>query len=325
MEFNYESYNLAGKICQEVMDEVLLQVKPNKLIYEICMFGDNLMTQKLNELNIKIKGICYPTCVNPEKIVGNYNCSENDKTKLNDNSQVHIELGCHVNGYPVKIGRSIILGENKDSSELENTMNKIYSKIKNYFIEDKTNFKILNKINKICEEDNVSLPYYNNTYEKIPGIFSFQMSKNNLDGKNDDDYDDDEIHNVITMRPIADYDFIPQEFEFLSNEVYCVDILINNKTGKLSESDKITTLYRRNYDTRYNLKLQSSKQCLNYFKSYFVKSINYIKQIQAKFGIKECVNNNLLIPYKIFKVKDGEYFRKQFTVIIKNNNSIIFD
>lgn len=324
MLFDEKSCKKAGEISSVVLNVIIDRIESGSSIYELCKYGDEELCRQLQDVDVKYKGISFPTSIAVNNIAGYFSPLKDGDRQIPENCTVFVELGCHVDGYPVRKGKTIVIGNvDDDTYSLLRAVEECSEKILKTLVEDGTNFKSRKQLEKTCKKYNVNLPYCSEPDYKTPGIFFYQMSRNIIDSNNDESYNGEDVHSVIIPRHHHDYDFIPQETEYICDEVYCIDILLTNGDGKLVQTDNRTTIFRRDYDKRYTLKLQASRNCLKQFSSKFPKSLRDFDNSKIRAGIKECVNHKLLIPYKTFKTKTGIIARKQFTVIIKKNKPIV--
>lgn len=322
MDFDLDCYKESGKICTNVLNIISDKINPGDNVKELCKYGDDLIYQKLNNIFKKItnKGISFPTSISFNNIAGYYR----GNSIIPNDSLIHIELGTHINGFPTKCGKTIIIGNisNKHNKLIE-TVTNAGIKASKSFIQGKTTFDTKKIIKKIIDNSEFNIPYVNNPDYKIPGLFSNQMSRYILDSKTDVDTSEDEVHKSITHRDHFSYDFISQESEYDINDIFCVDLLFCSDDDKLIPTDEKVTLFKRDFDKRYNLKLKNSRLCLNSFTNKFVNSIDNFDTKKLSLGLKECTKNNLLIPYGTFKVKKGFISRFQFTVLVGKKKPII--
>jgi len=155
----------------------------------------------------------------------------------------------------------------------------------------------------------------------VQGVLSHQMKRFVIDGEK-----------VILNR--SDVDQKVDEFEFVQNEVFAIDIVVSTGAGKPNEVDERTTIYKRAPDATYNLKRKVSRQVFSdIIKKHAVFPFN-IRDLDTKiqrgdketpekgekekegkekggsqianFAIKECVEHELVHPYPVLFEKAGE-------------------
>jgi len=89
--------------------------------------------------------------------------------------------------------------------------------------------------------------------------------------------------------------------EFEQGEVYAVDVAMTTGDGKVRPSDLRTTVYKRNVEVSYQLKMKASRYVLTEVDKKFptlpFALRHFDDERQARMGITECVNHGLLTPY----------------------------
>jgi curved DNA binding protein len=327
---NLDKYMTAGKIVSRTMDQVKELLQPGLSVKEVCEMADTIMLEQLenvyNKKSIK-KGIAMPTSIGINNMIGYYSPLE-DTVKLSDGDLVNIELGVHIDEFPAILGTTMIVCvDKKPTDEQINMLKALENAGKNvlkYLKPGKTNENIVKVLDKVSKEHNLSLPLVDNPDFRTPGIISYQMSKGVLDGKNDEADDEAEIHKMVLNRDSDKYEFdmLPTEFE--TNEVYAIDIVMTSGDGKLYCTEERVTVFRRNFEQNYNLKLKASRNVLNHFTSNFPMSCRDKMTTRFKLGVQECVKRGLLIPYAPFATKPGTYTAQlKFTVIIRKKKPIL--
>ena len=104
------------------------------------------------------------------------------------------------------------------------------------------------------------------------------------------------------------------------NEVYCIDVAMPTGTGKGREGNDRTTVFKRNVDQTYKLKMKASKYVLNQIQADFPTMPFSLRMVsderQAKMGVTECVSHNLLSAYPVFNERDGAYVAHFKTTVL---------
>lgn len=101
-----------------------------------------------------------------------------------------------------------------------------------------------------------------------------------------------------------------EEFEFAPGDVIGLDVYVSTGEGKPKESEFRTTVYKRELDTQYNLKLQKARAFFTEVNKKYPTLPFSIRGFEdstgAKVGVKECVAHDLLTAYPVFVEKAGE-------------------
>jgi curved DNA binding protein len=143
-------------------------------------------------------------------------------------------------------------------------------------------------IAKVCESYGVN---------PVEGVLSHKLKKHLIDGN-------DVIINKETSEQRV------EEFEFAPGDVIGLDIYVSTGEGKPRESEFRTTVYKRELDAQYNLKLQKSRAFFTEVNKRFPTLPFAIRAFEdpvgAKVGVKECIDHDLLTGYPVLTEKPGE-------------------
>lgn len=119
-----------------------------------------------------------------------------------------------------------------------------------------------------------------------------------------------------------------EEYEFVPGDVFGLDIFISSGEGKPKEGDYRTTVFKRELDAQYNLKINSSRQFFGEVNKKYPTlpfSISGLdNQTAARVGVKECVAHDLLTPYPVLVEKAGEIVAQfKATVAVLQKSTVI--
>lgn len=336
---NLAKYQMAGNIASKVLESLISSCVPNTAVCTLCVKGDNLIIEELTKVypNIKNKGIAFPTCISLNNILGNYSPVNSNNIlgykEINDSSIiikdgdiVKIELGVHIDGFPSCICHTILVEDkNFDNTDVKkNVMNAASEAAKRVLKNMKvgrTNKDIVRIIQEVADEYGCKTPRSNDFIKyPVPGLIIFQMSKNIIDGYNDEDKYEF-VHRFIITDPILNESSV-RELELEEDEVYAVDIVMSNGTGKITQSNYETTIYKKwqNYNHNQDFKLKASRNALNLMgrNPFPINSRNFADKT-FKFGMKECVDKQRVEQYPVMMEKEGVYVaRVKFTVVVKD-------
>lgn len=108
--------------------------------------------------------------------------------------------------------------------------------------------------------------------------------------------------------------------EFGPNEVYTVDIALTKGSGKTRDIGTRTTVYRRNLESRYMVKMKASRAVLSEVDRRFPSfpfSCRALEEKSTRMGVVECVNHELLEPYPVIYTSDRMVaVHYKFTVLL---------
>mmetsp|Transcript_15256 Transcript_15256/g.11091 ORF Transcript_15256/g.11091 Transcript_15256/m.11091 type:complete len:170 (-) Transcript_15256:99-608(-) len=102
-----------------------------------------------------------------------------------------------------------------------------------------------------------------------------------------------------------------EEFEFMPGDVIGLDVYVSSGEGKPKESEFRTTVFKRELDTQYNLKIKSARAFFSEVNKKYPTlpfSIGgFEDSTMAKVGVKECIDHELLNPYPVYIEKNTEF------------------
>ncbi len=320
-----EKYKVGGIIVENIINGILNNVKPQETLNKLYEIGYNLYNIEMNKYFNKKKlvngkGIAFPLSLSLNNVAGYY-INKKSNTILKEGDILKIELGVHIDGYPsVTCITKLVTNDktkcDKNKLKLIDALNEAKREALKLIKPESSNIKLVKKMEYIANKYGLNLLTCNGKNEKAPGVISYQMSQNVIDGKNDDD--DDNLHKLILLRWNETFDFELSENDFEENEVYGIDIGLSTGNGKISKLNDCINIYKRNKDKYYSLKLKSSKNSLSKISGNFPIDISDISTPRLKFGLNECLSHKLVEEYPVMAGKDNDLIgRIKFTVIIR--------
>ena len=149
----------------------------------------------------------------------------------------------------------------------------------------------------------------------LEGVLSHKLKKHLIDGN-------DVIINKETPEQRV------EEFEFAAGDVIGLDIYVSTGEGKPKESEFRTTVYKRELDAQYNLKLQKSRAFFTEVNKRFPTLPFAIRAFEdpvgAKVGVKECLDHDLLTAYPVLTEKAGEFVAHfKTTVVVLPRSTVV--
>lgn len=360
---NYDKYKTGGEITAKVLDIIVNAAKVTTTIKTLCELGDVLLTKELNKVYTKAKlsfgkGIAMPTCISINNLVG-WNGPDNahignmynkyPEQVIKEGDLVKIELGIHIDGFPSFICHTLVIENNNEASELNNKKQKLMKAVSEASKEiikimkpGRKNTDIVKIMEKYANKYECNLLYTDDIEKAVPGTVSYQISQNNMNGKNDDFIIDgltkvvnEDIHSLIIHRMHIDHEYGMVESEFEENEVYAIDIAMSTGSGRIAYGDYKPYLFKKNNKTYTKLKLKSSRNIITRFNDkHFPITFKNIQDCAnnkkmstpafVKAGLSECTKKNLIVPYDVYYEKSGEYIaRSLFTVIVRKKPKLI--
>jgi len=296
-------YQEASKIVNLALTGLVSQCIAGAKIIDLCQFGTTVLDAQLSKLyNKKVdgvaieKGVAFPVCISVNEVICNHSplpSAELPELKVGD--VVKIDLGCHIDGYISVAAHTLVVSESADSpletvdSDLGNVAVAAYNAM--LVAADAIRAGATNTdVTKVVER--VAKNYGVNT---IATVRMHQMKRYVIDGVKEvalkeptpEDIDGGE-------EPVA-------ECTFDQAEVYAIDIAMTTGDGKVRPADLRTTVFKRNIEANYQLKMKASRYLLSEVDKNFPTMPFTLRHFdderQAKMGISECVNRGLLMPY----------------------------
>jgi len=161
------------------------------------------------------------------------------------------------------------------------------------------NTDVTKAIAKVAEEFKVN---------PMEGVLSHEIGRYEIEGQK-----------VIINKATAEQKV--EEFEFEENQVYVVDIVMSTGEGKSKELEARTTIYKRQVENSYSLKMKSAKTTINEivqkYPTFPFALRNLKNDKEARLGLTEILKHDLLDSYPVLYEKQGEFVAQfKFTVLI---------
>jgi curved DNA binding protein len=304
-------YQEASKIINLALTGLVGQCVAGAKIVDLCQFGTTILETSLKGLyNKKVdgvaieKGVAFPVCISVNEVVCNHSplaSEELEELKVGD--VVKIDLGCHIDGYISVGAHTVVVSESADSppesvdGELGNVAVAAYNAMMVAADAIKAGAKNTD-VTKIVEK-------VANNYgvETVATVRMHQMKRYVIDG----------VKEVALKEPTPEdleegEEELP-ECTFDQAEVYAVDVAMTTGDGKVRPADLRTTVYKRNVEVNYQLKMKASRYVISEVDKKFptlpFTLRHFDDERQARMGITECVNHGLLIPYPSLIEKQG--------------------
>lgn len=316
-----DKYKSAGSISTAVLAEVRKAVKEGEKVFDLCELGDKLMEEQLlkvySKKNKTVKGIAFPTCVNPNNIPAHLSPeSPEDEANLTlkDGDVVNIMLGVQIDGFPAVVADTTIVGESaenpvlgKKADLLHAAWNASEAAIRT-FKPGNRNFDVTNIVDKVAKDFGVTA---------VQSMLTHNQERDVLYGPKE-----------VILNPAKEHKNRMEVHRFEELEVYGLDILIStSEEGKVKKSNYKTTLYKLT-GNNYSLKLNTSRQALKAFKQKvsgkFPCNVKVFENPRnVRVGMIECSNHEVVLPYDIMEGASDSYIAQFFTTIAITKNGIV--
>jgi len=206
-----------------------------------------------------------------------------------------LDLGCHIDGYIALAAHTIVVGANLAEAPLTGKQADAFAAA--YTAVDvceklikagNTNEQVTSAIAKVAETFGVQL---------IQGTMMHQMKRFVIDAAK-----------MICL--VEEEEQRIEQCTFETGEVYCIDVAVSTGDGKCREADVPTTVFKRIVERTYNLRQRFARQLIAEITNksptvpFTLRSMG--TESQARAGLRECLANELLLPYPVMVEREDE-------------------
>ena len=235
---------------------------------------------------------------------------------LKENDIVKIDLGCHIDGYICVAAHTCVVpsAESATPTKIDDETGRVAVAAYNaMLIAAKTvaagskNADVTTAVERVAKAYNV-VP--------IASVRMHQMKRYVLDG----------VKEVALKRPTAEEEQLP-DCEFEQFEVYAVDVAMSTGDGNARPGgDLRTTIFKRNVENTYQLKIQAARQLIAEVDKNFPTvpfTLRHLHDVRkAKLGLSECVSHGLLAPYPVLHDHSGKVAHFKCTVLLLPSGTV---
>jgi len=292
-------------------------------IIDLCQFGTTVLDAQVGKLyNKKVdgiaieKGVAFPVCISVNEVICNHSPLPSEELPaLKVGDVVKFDLGCHIDGYISVAAHTLVVSESADSppetvdSELGNVAVAAYNAMlvaATAIRAGATNTEVTKVVEKVAQNYGVNT---------IATVRMHQMKRYVIDGVKEVALKDP------TPEDIEEGEEPVPECTFEQAEVYAIDVAMTTGDGKVRPADLRTTVFKRNVEANYRLKMKASRYVLTEVDKKFptlpFTLRHFDDERQAKMGITECVNHGLLMPYpSLVEKNDAKVAHFKCTVLL---------
>jgi len=307
-------YMMAAEITNKVLKELVEACKPEASVRELCILGDQRLTEETSKAFKKdkklLKGIAFPTCISVNNCICHYSplVSEAD-TILSDGDLVKLDLGAHIDGFIAVVAHSLVIGASADSPVEGRKADALLAA----HLASEAALRLVKPGNETYDVTEV-VGKIGESFDCKPveGMLSHQLEQNRIDGEK-----------TIIQNPSEAQRKEHDKYEFAVHEVYAVDVLISTGEGQGKEKEGKITVYKKTDDT-YMLKMKTSREFYSKVQKQFglmpfnLRSMEDEKK--ARMGVVECVAHKLIEPFQVLYDKEGSHVAQfKFTVLLMPN------
>lgn len=285
-------------------------------IYTVCQTVDAFIEDEVKKVfnGKKTKklerGIAFPACISVNHVVGHYSPLVDESVLLKEGDVAKIICGAHIDGYASNTAVTVVVGDSKVDGRKADVVLAAYHALKaaERVIRDQgTNQEVTEAITKVTSQYDCNA---------VEGVLSHTIKKYCIDGNNAI------IGKEVPTQSVEEWIFVP-------GEVIGLDIYVSTGEGKPKLAEQRTTVYKREIQNTYSLKIQKSRALFSEVTKRFPTlpfSLRAFEdQVGAKVGVRECIDHELIQAYPVLVEKDGEYVAhfKSTVIILAKSTQVI--
>ncbi|CAL8339083.1 unnamed protein product [Merluccius merluccius] len=308
-------YKMGGDIANQALLLVVGAAQAGVSVLGLCEKGDAYMVAETGKVFKKEKdmkkGIAFPTSVSVNNCVCHFSPLKSDPDyTLKDGDLVKIDLGVHVDGFIANVAHSFVVGASKEKpitgrkADVIKAAHLCAEAALRLVKPGSQNTNVTEAWNKIAQSFKCS---------PIEGMLSHQLKQHVIDGEK-----------TIIQNPSDQQRKDHEKAEFEVHEVYAVDVLISTGEGKAKDGGQRTTIYKRDPNKQYGLKMKTSRMFFSEVERRFDAMPFTLRALEdeakARLGVVECAKHELLQPFSVLNEKEGEFVAQfKFTVMLMAN------
>jgi len=313
-------YQEASKIVNLTLEGLVAQCIPGAKVVDLCNFGTTVLEAAAAKLYTKkvkgvlmSRGVAFPVCISVNDVVCNHSpLSSEEIEPLKAGDVVKMDLGCHLDGYIAVAAHTIVVKDGdaipKPSDSLSNVAVAAYNAMliaAHSIAAGKSNTDVTQAVERVASHYGVT---------PISSVRMHQMKRYVLDG----------VKEIALKEPTPDELEEGEEklaaCKFEQAEVYAVDVAMSTGDGRARPGALRTTVFKRNVETNYKLRMKSSRYVLSEVDKKFptlpFTLRHFEDEKQAKMGITECVSHGLVTPYPSLHQHSGDVVHFKCTVLL---------
>ncbi|KAK0426364.1 hypothetical protein QR680_009670 [Steinernema hermaphroditum] len=316
-------YIEAGKIAQQVMQEIIPKIVAEASVAQLCIDGDKRMlelTANYRKSDTKLKrGIAQPVSISVNNVVCGYAPLPSDQDSiLEDGDMAKIELGVHIDGFIGTCAHTVVVGASKD--------NKVTGPKADVMTAAYNGMELAIRMLRAGQFKSTEVSA---KIDDLALIYQVKPIENTVFHQMEQDVMDLEMNKYVVLNLSEQQKFQLRKseveaYDFEPYEVYAVNIFMSTGDGKARTHTGLTTMYRRLEDAVYNLKMKASRI---FYSEITQKHGTFVFNIRdcedenkTKMGVVECVRHGLLKAYPVCAGDDQAYVAQfKSTVIIQPN------
>ena len=243
-----EKYQTAGKIAQTVLAELISKSVTGADVHTLCVLGNKRINEECGKVFMQkkiIKGVAFPVSISLNDICGHFSPLKSESVLLAEADIVKINLGVHIDGFPVELAHTLVVGVTTDANKLK-ALSSAYLALE-LAVKNLKPGVHNGKITEIYNE--VASAFESQTLE---GVLGHSLKRFLIDS-----------NDTVILKETSDAKV--NDYEFKINDVFAFDVFVsaNPEEGKTKESEARTTIFKQIPDSAHDVKTKSAKKMLN--------------------------------------------------------------
>uniref|UniRef100_A0A674B637 Proliferation-associated 2G4, b n=1 Tax=Salmo trutta TaxID=8032 RepID=A0A674B637_SALTR len=313
-------YKMGAEIANQALKAVVEAAKAGVTVVSLCETGDAFIMAETGKVFRKEKdlkkGIAFPTSVSVNNCVCHFSPLKSDpEITLKDGDLIKIDLGVHVDGFISNLAHSFVVGVTKDApltgrkADVIKAAHLCAEAALRLVKPGNQNSQVTEAWNKIAKSFKCSA---------IEGMLSHQLKQHVIDGEK-----------TIIQNP-TDLQSEGTSFFYALN--YSILHLLSSlcmccKPPSAKDAGQRTTIYKRDPDKQYGLKMKTSRSFFSEVERRFDAMPFTLRAFEdegkARLGVVECAKHELLQPFNVLHEKEGEFVAQfKFTVLLMANGPL---
>lgn len=306
-----DKYKSAAEIATSTVELLRKACYPGMKLATLCSLGDKkidnsvaaVYTKAKTESGDKLeKGVAFPTCVSLNNCAAHCCPLSTDpeaETTLSAGDVLTVQLGAHIDGYAALTAQTLVVRAAKEQAAPEPLIGRPAAAVAAAYTASEaalrvmrpggTNTRVTDVIAKVAANYGVA---------PLEAVLSHQVKRYVVDGAK-----------VIANK--STHDQRVEEWKFEENEVYNLDIAMSTGEGKAKEMSTKESVYKRQVDVDYKLKLKTSRQVFSVINRKYPVLPFTLRALgddpkKSRMAVTEMKNHNLLVSYPVLYEREGE-------------------
>jgi curved DNA binding protein len=305
-----DKYKAAAEIANAALEVVRRFAYAGFPVFKLCALGDAKIEKDASSVYNKArsangekldKGVAFPTCVSINNCAAHYSpLTEDDGAILSSGDVITVQIGAHIDGYAAMAATTEVVRAARDDDPVSvpagpkaDAIVAAYTAaqaVLRVMRPGRTNDQVTEVIAAVAKDFDV---------QPLEGVLSHLVKRYVVDGSK-----------VVLNRRDIEGGTRVEKWEFEENEVYAIDIVMSTGTGKAKEIDSKPTVFKRQVDVDYNLKLKASRAVFSEVNKRFPTMPFTLRALEdpkrARLGMTELIGHGLVLPYPVLYEREGQ-------------------